>query len=79
MEEPKATCKRTEIVIPDHQVQCVVVYPDRAEVTREVRLQLDAGENEVVLKSLSKALDKLEREIGRVAWFIYVIAETQYG
>ena len=61
MEQPiTAACKRTEVVIPDHQVRCVVVYPDRAEVTREVRLQLDAGENEVVLKSLSKALDKLE-------------------
>ena len=58
MEEPIIACKRTEVAIPDHQVQCVVVYPDRAEVTREVRLRLDAGENEVVLKSLSKALDK---------------------
>lgn len=60
MEEDHAEeCRtRTEVDIPDHRVQYVVVYPDRAEVTREVRLQLEEGENEVVLKSLSKALDK---------------------
>ena len=50
--------KRTEVAIPDHPVRFVVVYPDRAEVTRDVRLQLEAGENEVVLKNISKALDK---------------------
>jgi uncharacterized protein (TIGR02231 family) len=36
----------------------VVVYPDRAEVTREVSLSLDAGEHEVQLKNICKVLDK---------------------
>lgn len=50
--------KRTEVIMPNHPVRYVVVYPDRAEVTREVRLQLEVGENEVVLKNISKAIDK---------------------
>lgn len=47
-----------EVDIADCPVHSVVVYPDRAEVTRVVRVELDSGDCEVVLKNLSKALDK---------------------
>lgn len=49
---------RTEVELPLSPVRFVVVYPDRAEVTREVKVQLSAGEHEVVLKGISEALDK---------------------
>lgn len=50
--------KSTEVELPLHPVRYVVVYPDRAEVTREISLTLEAGENDVQLKNLSKAIDK---------------------
>ena len=49
---------RLEVEFPACPVRFVVVYPDRAEVTREVKVQLVAGEHEIVLKGTSKALDK---------------------
>jgi uncharacterized protein (TIGR02231 family) len=49
---------KVEVEIPDCPVHLVVVYPDRAEVTRVVRVDLKKGNCEVVLKNLSKALDK---------------------
>lgn len=36
----------------------VVVYLDRAEVCRTVRVRVRAGENEVVIKNLSACVDK---------------------
>ena len=47
-----------EVDIPAFPIHTVVVYPDRAEVTRCVEVRLEAGEGEVVLKSLSRSLDK---------------------
>lgn len=52
---------RLEVEFPACPVRFVVVYPDRAEVTREVKVQLVAGEHEIVLKGTSKALDKWVR------------------
>ena len=49
---------RSEVDIRDQPVQDVVVYPDRAQVTRRVRIQLAAGTNEVSMRNLSRALDK---------------------
>ena len=49
---------KTEIELPKCPVKSVVVYPDRAEVTRLVKVTLDAGENEVQFKNISKALQK---------------------
>ena len=57
MEDPSSP-SRTEVEFPACPVRFVVVYPDRAEVTREVKVQLVEGEHEVVLKGTSKALDK---------------------
>ncbi|XP_078001409.1 protein F37C4.5-like isoform X1 [Glandiceps talaboti] len=39
-------------------VVSVVVYQDRAEVTRSVVTNLEKGENEVILKKLSSSIDK---------------------
>ena len=50
--------RKTEVELPRCPVRFVVVYPDRAEVTREVAVNLDAGEHEVQLKNISQALDK---------------------
>lgn len=59
MEESKQQPgKKREVDIPDCPVHSVVVYPDRAEVTRLVTVRLEEGDAEVVLKSLSKCLDK---------------------
>ena len=49
---------KTEVEISQCPVHWVVVYPDRAEVTREIKITLDVGEQEVQLKNISKALDK---------------------
>ena len=46
---------KTEVEIFQCPVHWVVVYPDRAEVTK---VTLDVGEQEVQLKNISKALDK---------------------
>lgn len=48
-----------EVELPLCPVRFVVVYSDRAEVTREISLtDIGAGENEVTLKNISKAIDK---------------------
>ena len=48
-----------EVELPLCPVRYVVVYSDRAEVTREISLtDIGAGENEVTLKNISKAIDK---------------------
>lgn len=49
---------KTAIDLSTHPVRYAVVYPDRAEVTREVAVSLEAGEHEIQLKNISKALDK---------------------
>ena len=49
---------KTEIELLQCPVKSVVVYPDRAEVTRLVKVTLDAGEQEIQFKNISKALDK---------------------
>ena len=41
---------KVEVVISDCPVLSVVVYKDRAEVTREISLQLEAGIQEVSLR-----------------------------
>ena len=50
---------KTEVELSKCPVRSVVVYPDRAEVTRQVEVSLEAGEHEIQLKSISKALHKL--------------------
>ena len=47
---------RIEVEISLFPVHWVVVYPDRAEVTREIKVTLDVGEQEVQIKNISKAL-----------------------
>ena len=61
--------RKTEVELPRCPVRYVVVYPDRAEVTREVAVNLDAGEHEVQLKNISQALDKY---VGNVCIYIIV-------
>ena len=47
------------VELPLCPVRHVVVYADRAEVTREITLNdVEAGENEVTLKNISKVIDK---------------------
>lgn len=47
MEKPEASDVKTEVIISECPVLNVVVYKDRAEVTREIALQLEAGTQEV--------------------------------
>ena len=47
-----------EIEAASCPVQGVVVYIDRAEVSRTVTADLKRGENEVTVKKLSPAIDK---------------------
>ena len=54
----KMVTPKTEIELPKCPVRSVVVYPDRAEVTRLVQVTLDAGEHEIQFKNISKALHK---------------------
>ncbi|XP_065920409.1 protein F37C4.5-like [Dysidea avara] len=58
MDEAAAGGSKNEVVISDCPVINVVVYKDRAEVTREISLQLESGPQEVVLTKLSKSIDK---------------------
>ncbi|XP_011409112.1 PREDICTED: uncharacterized protein LOC105316022, partial [Amphimedon queenslandica] len=47
------------VELPLCPVRHVVVYADRAEVTREISLKdVEAGENEVTLNNISKVIDK---------------------
>ena len=57
MAEPKGDSKQ-EVDISLCPIYSVVVYPDRAEVTRDVTVHLNVGTAEVVLNNLSKSLDK---------------------
>ena len=47
MDEAAAGGSKNEVVISDCPVINVVVYKDRAEVTREISLQLESGPQEV--------------------------------
>ena len=48
-----------EVELPLFPVRFVVVYSDRAEVTREINLSdIEAGENKETLKNILKAIDK---------------------
>lgn len=44
--------------IGQSRTDTVVVYLDRAEVCRSMRVHVRAGENEVVVKNLSACIDK---------------------
>lgn len=57
MAEGKGDSKQ-EVDISACPIYSVVVYPDRAEVTRDVTVHLNVGTGEVVLNNLSKSLDK---------------------
>lgn len=46
------------VELPGCPVTYVVVYSDRAEVTREVDLTLEVGDHEIQLNNISKSLDK---------------------
>lgn len=48
----------TEVEAPSCPVHSVVVYIDRAEVCRKVTANLKRGENQVIVKKLSPAIDK---------------------
>ncbi len=50
--------EKTEIELSKCPVRSVVVYPDRAEVTRLVQVTLDEGGREIQFKNISKALHK---------------------
>ncbi|MEO0454756.1 MAG: DUF4140 domain-containing protein [Verrucomicrobiota bacterium] len=45
-------------ILADHQVSDVLLYPDRALVTRSADLQLSAGEHQIVLGGLPYHLDE---------------------
>lgn len=47
VEKPGASDSKNEVIIGDCPVLSVVVYKDRAEVTREIALQLETGTQEV--------------------------------
>lgn len=47
MEKSAASDGKSEVVISECPVLNVVVYKDRAEVTREISLELEAGVQEV--------------------------------
>ena len=47
-----------EFNAPECKCESVVVYLDRAEVSRSLKVELTAGENEVVIKELSACIDK---------------------
>lgn len=48
---------RAEPILADSAVRAVLVYPDRAQVTREARVDLAAGVNEIVLGGLPARID----------------------
>ncbi|XP_065179386.1 protein F37C4.5-like [Sycon ciliatum] len=48
---------KKELDVSKCPVSEVVVYLDRADVTREVKVELSVGENEIVVKQLSNAID----------------------
>jgi len=47
MEESTVSVGKNEVIISECPVLNVVVYKDRAEVTREISLELEAGVQEV--------------------------------
>ncbi|XP_065179387.1 protein F37C4.5-like [Sycon ciliatum] len=51
------TITTVEVDVAKCPVSEVVVYLDRADVTREVKVELSVGENEIVVKQLSSAVD----------------------
>lgn len=51
--------KSNRVELPNCPVKSVVVYPDRAEVTRAVKLTLESGDHDIVFDKISKAIDKL--------------------
>jgi hypothetical protein len=57
-EEQPQTSSVKEFNAPDLKCETVVVYLDRAEVSRTVKVQLNEGENEVIVKELSACIDK---------------------
>jgi hypothetical protein len=50
--------KGNEFVISDGQTETVVVYLDRAEVTRSFQAKVTKGENEIKMMELSECVDK---------------------
>ena len=56
----KDTNKSDENVFnaPDCKCETVVVYLDRAEVSRSLSAKVKEGENEVIIKELSACIDK---------------------
>jgi len=46
-----------EYLITDCQTETVVVFLDRAEVTRSLVCKVTKGENEIIVKNLSKWVD----------------------
>ena len=57
-EENGQTTNVKEFEAPTLKCETVVVYLDRAEVSRSLRVELNEGENEVVIKELSACIDK---------------------
>ena len=47
-----------EFMITDGQTETVVVYLDRAEVSRSFQTKVKKGENEIKFKGLSECVDK---------------------
>ena len=48
---------RREFCITDGQAETVIVFLDRAEVTRSFLTNVVKGENEIIMKNLSKYVD----------------------
>lgn len=53
-----ADSERSDILIHELETTKVVVFLDRAEVTRQLTTKIGKGENEIVVKELSEYLDK---------------------
>jgi len=56
--EDQNPSKGREYSILDCQAETVVVYLDRAEVTRSLAVKVEKGENEIVIKDIQKCVDK---------------------
>ncbi len=50
--------KRHSFAVTESPVERVVVYQDRAEVTRKLEFGLEVGINEIVVEKLSSAIEK---------------------
>ena len=49
---------QVEVLATECKVESVIVYLDRAEVCRSLKVKLRPGENEVIIKNISSCIDR---------------------